>query len=457
MNNKTATILLAAGVATGAAMHAQETRTGYFLDEYTYRFQMNPAEGNAKNYVSMPVLGNLNVGMAGTLHLNAILYNVDGKTTTFLNPGVPASEVMGRLHDKNRLDASVKINLLSGGWKAWGGYNTVTISARVDEMSQLPKSLFKLAKEGVTNRNYEIKGVRSHASAYSEIALNHSRPINDEWRVGASVKFVLGFADIAADFNKADLTLGKESWDIVANAYARASIKNFSWKTSVNESTGERYVDGMDGGDFAVNGFGLGFDLGAVYTPKALPDWKFSAAFTDIGFISWNNNVEASTNGDRTFTTDTYIFSVDNDAPNSFSKEWDRMRDGLESVYQMEDNGDVGRRTTSLYTTINLGVNYTLPVYRPLTFGLLNTTRIAGDYSWTDFRLSANVAPCNMFSAAASFEFGTFGVGFGWLVNLHVTGFNLFAGMDHTMGKLAKQGVPLNSNASFNFGMNFLF
>lgn len=29
--------------------------------------------------------------------------------------------------------------------------------------------------------------------------------------------------------------------------------------------------------------------------------------------------------------------------------------------------------------------------------------------------------------------------------------------MDHTIGTLAKQGVPLNSNGSVNFGLDFLF
>ena len=29
--------------------------------------------------------------------------------------------------------------------------------------------------------------------------------------------------------------------------------------------------------------------------------------------------------------------------------------------------------------------------------------------------------------------------------------------MDQTMGRLAKQGIPLNSNAQVNFGLNFPF
>lgn len=33
----------------------------------------------------------------------------------------------------------------------------------------------------------------------------------------------------------------------------------------------------------------------------------------------------------------------------------------------------------------------------------------------------------------------------------------MFLGMDHTLGKLAKQGLPLSSNAAVNLGINFPF
>ena len=137
--------------------------------------------------------------------------------------------------------------------------------------------------------------------------------------------------------------------------------------------------------------------------------------------------------------------------------EIDRIRDKFSALYELEDMGDQGSRSTMLATTFNIGAEYTVPLYRRLSFGLLNTTRIYGDYSWTDFRLSANVAPVKCFDASVNVAAGTFGVGFGWLINLHVPGFNLFAGMDHTVTKVAKQFVPLSSNASFNFGLNFPF
>ena len=42
----------------------------------------------------------------------------------------------------------------------------------------------------------------------------------------------------------------------------------------------------------------------------------------------------------------------------------------------------------------------------------------------------------------------------GWVVNIHPKGFNFFVGMDRLLGKVSKQGIPLNSNTSVSMGMN---
>lgn len=114
-------------------------------------------------------------------------------------------------------------------------------------------------------------------------------------------------------------------------------------------------------------------------------------------------------------------------------------------------------RSKMLGATLNFGVDYEFPLYRRLNFGLLNSTRVNGCYSWTQFRLSADVNPINFLSVGVNGAVGTYGVAFGWMLNIHTTGFNLFAGMDHTVGKLSKQFIPLNSNNSFNLGINFPF
>lgn len=459
-NIKNVAAFTAIAVAS-VAVSAQNTQSGYFVDDYTYRYQMNPAFGNSRGFVSMPGLANVNASVYGSLHLSSVIYNVNGKTTTFLNPGVSASEVMGNLNDNNRIGSDMKFTLLATGFKAFGGYNTVSINARTNIGIRVPRSIFSLLKEGVENRSYDISNFSATATAYAEIAFGHSHRITDEWTVGASMKFLVGGGNMTAKFNRAQLTLGENDWNIVSNAQIETSVKGLTYDVDYNDySDGSRheYVSGADVDGAGINGFGLGFDLGAVYKPKALNDFTFSLAVLDLGFIRWNNNMLATTHGDKTFNTDKYTFNVDDDAPNSFDNEWDKMKDALSALYELDDAGDQGSRTTVLAATVNTGVEYTFPLYRKLSFGLLNTTRIQGDYTWTDFRLSANIAPVKCLSASVNGSAGTFGMGFGWLLNLHCPGFNFFAGMDHTIGKVTKQPyLPLNSNASFNLGMNFLF
>lgn len=449
-------VALALCAMTMLSAAAQSTYSGYFLDNYTYRNQMNPAFGSDRNYVGFPGLGNVNVAMRGNLHTSAVVYNLDGRTVLFTNPAIGVSEAMSKFHDNNRIQANVKLSLLNAGFKAFGGYNTIGINAVANVGAGIPGSFFSLAKEGVANKTYDISNLRAHADAYAELAFGHSHDIRQVkgLRIGAAVKFLVGAGNVDAYFHQADLTLGENDWTARTNADIYASVKGLTYKKDVNENTGHEYVSGADMGTYGPNGFGLAFDLGAEYE---WTDWKFSAALVDLGFISWSNTQWATTGGVKTVNTDAFTFNVDDDASNSFDNEWDRLSDQFSELYELEDRGDNGSRTRMLGATLNLGAQYCLPVYRKLSFGLLNTTRIEGDYSWTQFRLSANVIPAKCFSAGTNVAVGTFGWSFGWVANVKVTGFNLFLGMDHTLGKLAKQGVPLSSNAAVNFGLDFTF
>ncbi|MDE6286833.1 MAG: hypothetical protein K2L99_07560 [Muribaculaceae bacterium] len=451
-------IACATVAACAMAATAQNTNSAYFLDNYTYRYQLNPAMGNDKGFVAMPGLGNLNVAMRGNLHLRDVLYNVDGRTCLFTNPGVGVQEAMDGFSNKNRLGVDLRENIISVGFKAFKGYNTVTLGARASASVAVPRALFSLAKEGATNDTYDIHNLGAAATGYAELALNHSHDIKavPGLRVGASMKFLLPFAGVDARFHKAELALGTESWTAVTNADVYVNLPDFQFETDRNKQ-GREYVSGLnfDGtGGVKPQGFGMAFDLGATYKWR---DFTFSAALLDLGWMGYTGSRYASTQGDRTVDTDAFTFDSDGDAPNSFSKEWDRLVDNIEDLYQMSDLGDGHSRTAAMHATLNLGADYELPSYRKLHFGLLSSTRLAGRYTWTEMRLSANVHPVKCFSAGLNFAAGTFGASFGWIANVHLTGFNFFVGMDHVPGKVAKQGAPLSSNASFNLGMNFPF
>ena len=234
------------------------------------------------------------------------------------------------------------------------------------------------------------------------------------------------------------------------NAEIPANLAGLRYQTEYSKETGRDYVSGMDMDHMGVGGYGLAFDLGATY--ELNDDWRFSLAFNDLGFISWKNNVVASTQGDRTFRLSDYTLD-----PADMEGSFDDMEDRLYTLYQLDNLGDKGSRTRAIAATMNVGAEYVFPLYRPLTFGLLNTTRIAGDFTWTDFRLSAQVRPVKCLSAAVNYGIGTFGSSFGWVLNLSTTGFNLYFGMDHTLGTLTKQGIPLNPNSQVSVGINFPF
>ena len=221
----------------------------------------------------------------------------------------------GNLSDHNRLGFDIRENILSVGFGMLGGYSTINLSARANVNVSLPKSIFSFLKEGVTNDTYEIDGLKARAIGYAELSLGHSRNITSEIRVGANVKVLLGAGSFKADLDRATLALNRDSWDIITDASIHTSLKGLNYETSYSEDTHREYVSGIDGSFKPINGLGFGIDLGATYAPKALNDWEFSAAVLDLGFIKWDNDLLATTNGERRFQSSIYNFSADDNAP----------------------------------------------------------------------------------------------------------------------------------------------
>lgn len=188
-----------------------------------------------------------------------------------------------------------------------------------------------------------------------------------------------------------------------------------------------------------------------------------SAALLDLGFIGWSNNMQAvnrQTSFEFNGFHDVAVKKEDamgNPKDNSLETQGDRYADQIADFANLSSDGDKGSRSTGIGATMNFGCEYTLPAYRQLKFGFLSSTRINGKYSWTDARLSANVAPLSWLDGGMSFSVNSFTASMGWVINAHPKGFNFFIGMDHILGKTSKEFIPLSSNASLNLGMNVTF
>ncbi len=439
-------------IAATMTVAAQESSTGYFMENYNMRWEMNPAMGNRHNYVGFPALGNLNVSVNGNLSATDIVYPYAGKTVLFTNPNISAQEVLGNLSNTNRLSQSVGINILQGGFKAFGGYNNIAINVKENVSMDLPKSIFSLLKEGIGNKTYDIKDLRAKAAAYAEIALNHSREIKQVpgLRAGVSLKFLLPVAFAEANFDELQLELGENNWKARSNATMRIGLDGVKYETDINDRTGTRYVSGVDTDDvkFGINGFGFAADLGATYEWQ---DFNFSLAFTDLGILSFSKVQEASTNGTKNFETNDYEIGIGDDG-----EAWDNLVDHLSPLYELTDNGTKSA-SLAVQGKLRVGVDYKFPLYDKLHFGLLNTTNLSSIFPSTEFRLSANVEPIKGVAASVSAAAGTYGANYGFLLSLGNKGFNFLIGMDYAALKMDKNHIPLSTNCDFHMGINFPF
>ena len=459
---------MALGLLSMCSLHAmaQQLNSAYFTNDYKFRHTMNPAYGNEQNYVSMPGFGNVNVSLMGNFGYEDVIFDnpmfpstSKDRLTTFMNPYISTADALkGFNSGDNKILGDVSITVLSAGFKGFGGYNTIELNARTSFGMSLPYELFEFAKN-TGNRTYNIGNISANGQAFAELAFGHSRQINEKLRVGAKVKLLFGAGrgDVNIDNMKADLA-ADDKWTVSGHAKSEVSVKGFTYKTEEKEYKEEgrgtyQYVNDVDVDGAGLGGFGLAFDLGGVY--KINNDFTVSAALLDLGFIKWSNNMVAVNGGEEFVFNGFHDVAVNEDRGGStMSMQGDKYSDQLADFANLQDKGDEGGRTTGIGATLNLGCEYTLPVYRKITFGVLSSTRFRGDYSWTEARVSANWTPLKWIDGGVNMAFGSYRNSFGWVVNFHPKGYNFYVGMDHTLGKVSKEFIPLNSNAAVSVGMS---
>ena len=458
--------------ASASCGMAQEMSSAYFTDDFMYRHDMNPAYGNEQGYFAIPVLGNFNVHLQGSLGVGDVFFKnpdygkVAGakKTTTFLHPAISADEALkGFKKGSNTFLTDIDLDIISIGFKGMNGYNTIELKERTHVGLALPYDLFDFAKS-MSNRDYSFDEMGARAWSYAELAFGHSHKIFENLRVGAKVKVLLGgsYANVTMDGMHAKLE--GDHWIMEGQAKGELNMKGakFKEKEKEYESMPGKYYKAFDGVDVdnpGISGFGLGLDLGGIFEFKDCSvEWlnglKVSLAVNDLGFINWSNSLVAQSSG-KPFRFDGFNnFSVKEESGQTIEDQFNALKDDMTDFTNLENKGDQGSSSHALAATLKAGLQYPLPVYDKVSFGLLYNHRFDGKYSWSEGRLSANYTPTKWLDGGINVAFTSFCTTMGWILNLHPKGFNFFVGMDHIVGKTGKSYIPLGSNVSFNMGMN---
>lgn len=468
-------IILGAAAMTAVSAMAQDApRSAYFLDGYTFRHELNPAFAGERNYVSLPVLANLDVALFSNVGVSNFLYKTPAgspyKLTTFMSPTVSASEFLSNISNNNHINANLDLTILSAGFKAFKGYNTITIGVHTDMGVNLPGDLFRFMKLSQTSddTHYNFKDLRLDATAVAEIALGHSHRINNKLQVGGKLKVLLGALNASAHISDMDVRMSDKVWSVSATGSLEMAggsglyvpTRREAGKDYDNPEEANRIEWGdIEYNNFGLTGFGMGLDLGATY--QLLPDLQLSASLRDLGFMSWNNAVKGHTGADWTFEGFKDV-TVSNTQPghedNKLEEQFDNIWNGLEDLIYFQREATGSSYTKALRATLHLGAEYKMPFYKKLTGGFLFTQYFAGVSSFTEGRFYATVKPVKWFDATLNYGASTYGSSMGWMLNFHPKGFNFFVGSDHQFFKVTPQFVPVgHASATINLGFNVTF
>ena len=444
-------------------VQAQQTlRTGYFLKGNSYRHRINPAMTCEQNYISLPLLGNTNINTNGNVGLAHFIYDAPNGTdlVTFMHPSVSADEFLGGLDKNNNITIGTDFTIMSAGFYAFGGYNTIDLGVRSQMGMNVPYDMFKFMKD-MSGDSYSIGDMNITTSNYLDLSLGHSHRINSDLTVGARLKFLFGLAYADVMFDRMDISMSGSQWSINAHGTANVAMGGEFTLSDERMVNGRPAVDGYDNMTAGLNGFGLGLDLGVTYDlSNVLTEGLIvSASLNDIGFMNWKNVSQAAIDPDSPFTFDGFKnISIHDDVPGaSIEDQFDDLGEDLEDFFALEDKGK-GSLNKALSATLNVGVEYKMPFYNKLSAGVLYSSRFDDIYPLHQFSFMANVSPLSWFDFAVSATASNYGTGFGALANVHFTGFNLFLGTDCFVGKVNNQFIPLdNMNSSLSFGVNIPF
>ena len=444
--------------------YAQQSnlRSAYFLDGYTYRYKFNPSFAPERGFVSIPVLGNVGLGVESNLGVSNFYFPTqNGKLAFFLDDSVSDEQFMSGIKDRNMLNINANVNLLAFGFRTGKSYHTFDISLKASERSNLPKSLFAFAKVGTAsgNTSWQIENLGARLDAFTEIAYGYSRPVGDNLHVGGRFKVLVGLAREEVMIDQLNLTMGREKWEVKSQGYAE-----LSGPFSVDTASGSNDIDlesfkVADDLKAIMQGpksYGVALDLGASY--DFLEYFTASLSLLDLGFLSWNGMTKAVAPG-KSWTFDGFG-TIRTDGTTDFGQQFEEFGKDILDIFQFEMAGKDQKVTKALSATLHAGIEARMPFYQRLTFGLLATHRFDGPFSWTEGRLSANLAPINCFSVAASYGISNFGSSLGAVANFHFPGFNLYAGIDSFLPimNMASNYLPVNAaNTNLSMGLNITF
>lgn len=414
--------LLAVAALFCAESVVAQSRTSYHMEGSYFRNELNPALAPTRGYIALPALSGVGVNMGSNwLSVDNFVYERDRSLVTAFHGSVSANEFLKCIPEHPQMNMRQSLNILGVGFYTRKVFWTFGLNERVAADFVLSKELFRAVKT-LGNGVYDMGDAKLNATAYLDAYVGSSFPVCHWLTLGVKAKFLVGLANVNADFSQLRLDVGEEYIDGTLDGqwYGNAIlIDNHAAKDVPDPEFGDFVDTDVKGMLKRARNFGAAFDLGAE--ARFFNDHlKISVAATDLGFICWAPR--SYINGE--VTGDFYFNGID-------LETGDADADGKIDTDRLFYYGSPKRYTSRLNINLNAGVEYNF-LRNHFAIGLLSHTEFLNYKSLTDLTVSFNIRPTNWLSATVSHTFfnrnrpGVFGAA----LNIHPCGFNFYVAAD---------------------------
>ena len=407
--------------------YAQDLETGYFLGGNPYAFRMNPAFQSERNIFSL-ALGQTGLGTWSNLGFSTLFYPdaSDGHLYTFLNDRVSTGEFLEKIRKNNRLDADVRVNLLTIGFWSREQFFTLDFNVRSLNALSVPYDLFCFWKEGAENRSqFDFSRLGLRSQTFAEAAFGWSKNYDDVLNVGFRVKALVGGLELNAMTRNMKLAMSNERWEVESQSFLYGSSPSLTYSLDESGNPDPGSIK-WDGGSWGPAGYGGAVDLGVSW--NVLPYLTLSASVLDLGAIRWNREIQLVS------PESSYVWAPsENDGTDAenWNQELDNALNELAGVFRFRDASQEGAAFEMLPIQYYLGAEFRMPFYDRLSLGALYSGRTGSGYGRQTGRVSLNWNPLDFLSMSAGTSLSRLGESFGFALNLHPAAVNLVIGCDY--------------------------
>ncbi len=353
----------------------------------------------------------------------------DGQILTAFHEQIPAETFLGSLRPDNYTGSGLDFTLFSYTWRKGKASHSIAVGVQAQCRTSVPIEFFQILKQGTGQVNYDLGGLEVGAKAYADLSYGYARQLCDWLSVGARVKLLLGLQSAAYHVTRMDLHLSGEEY--VADLEARLDLTSTAGKARVGEDGYLRLLDLNRREKWRLPaGGGLAFDLGVVATPAE--GLCVSVSALNLGAILWYYGNAGHSKGTVTFSGLKGV-SYEQLEKMDLGGQFDEV------LAQLKESARVSpaERSTLLETvpfTLNAGVNYEMPFYRPLSVGVTGTYRGWEAMHYGDVRLGVAWNPCRKLGLSANVGSGSYGPVWGAALSVGVHKFHLNACLQNGFG-----------------------